>query len=358
MLDQPCIAIFEDNDDNYRKLSDALSKEIKGEFKFSRYMGDKDPPPDWRDAERWIRDYLLTPTPAILTVIDWDLSGFRHSAQQQFIRGIAEDLSIPTILYQSINPADQSLERLKRWQERRIAVESTVDKITLAHICADVARGVEQIRQKVAKLGKTPRLLETLKQLLQPPNSSPLHLEQFAVGNQELLRVVGRDFGEEQKRFVATWIGYLIYNRILQFPGPILKEVAAAAYLCIAIEEMRKEDVRQLLETAQYKGPFWETQTGWWRAELDGMIAAGMEDTDTNVPTGRVIIERKLGRLLAPARCHEGELLDESAYLCILTQDIVCDRHSDAPDSWIPQGADRCRIHREELELLQGWLGI
>lgn len=354
----PRIVVFEDQDKNYVILQGALSRHVGEDFQIVRYEGTRKLGGEkWLSAEAWIRAALLEPSPAILAVIDWDLSGFEHPAPQQFIRGITEDQAIPTVLYQSDADAKKKLDRLKRWQERRIAVEGSTDGVQLAETCADIARGFYTIRERVAQLADEPRLLDTLRDLLNPPSGTPLHLEQFAVGSQELLRVAGKESGPEYQRFIATWMGYLIYNRILPFPGPILSEVAAAAYLGISKEEIGAPDVREKILQARYRGPF-DGAGYWWVSGLNNVIATGTRRDDKTLPIGRVSLERLLGREIARARCHEGENLDESAFLCILTNDIVCRRHSDAPEAWIPQGADQCRIHRDEFDALRAWLGI
>ena len=357
MPDAPRIVVFEDEDQNFATFESALKKEVGDVFEVVRYPGTRElNGANWSDAESWIRSWLLEPSPAILAVIDWDLSKFKHPAPQQFIRGIAEDLAIPTVLYQS-DDAKKKLDRLKRWQERRIAVEGSSDHVYLAATCANAARGFNTIRERVTKLADEPRLLDTLRDLLNPPTGAPLHLEQFAVGNQELLLVAEKGTGPDYQRFIATWIGYLIYNRLLPFPGPILGEVAAAAYLGISKEEIRAEDVRTQIDAARYAGPF-AAPGYWWASGLNAFIAKSTKKDDKTLPIGRVALERVLPRSVARAVCHDGEELDESAFLCILTNDIVCRTHSDAPEAWIPQGADQCRIHIEEFDALRAWLGI
>ena len=357
-MPNPRIAVFEDRNDNFDVFSGVLSKELAGEFDIERYAGDRPVPGDWKIVDSWVRGFLTEPVPATLAVIDWDLTSFNHPAQQPFVRGIAEDTAIPVVMYQSENPKDKTLELLRRWQEKRIAVEGTADQETVATKCADIARGFKLINDKLAGLGEEPRLLESLRDLLQPPAGSALHLETFAIGSQELLSVVGKDFDEQKRRFVSTWLGYLIHNRILQFPGPILGPVAAAAYLAIAPEELERDDVQKLFSKARYQGPFARSQGGWWRSELDAVIVAQATNEDSSIPLGRVALKRATGRDFKPGRCRDGHDLDEPGYLCILTRTAVCRKHSDAPESWIPQGADRCRIHTQEFELLQALLGL
>src|SRR5262249_32312963 len=141
------IIVFEDQPKNFDLLAKPLGELLGEEFVVVRYDGSRklSDPQRWSEAEEWIRNDLLTPAPAVLAVIDWDLSQFDHPAPQQFIRGIAEDLAIPTMLYQSDANPEKKLERLKRWQERRIAVEGTRDQQQLAEDCADVARGFRTI---------------------------------------------------------------------------------------------------------------------------------------------------------------------------------------------------------------------
>ena len=356
-MDKPRICVFEDKPDNYAELEVVLRREVEDGFSIEQYDGARNLERA-HDAEAWVREFLLDPLPATLAVIDWDLGEFKHAAAQPFVRGVAEDLSIPVVMYQGERPKEVALERLNRWQERRIALDAKTDAEQVAIVCADVARGFQLIWEKVSSLGDKPRLLETLKDVLSPPDDSALHLEEFAIGNQELLRIIEQDPGAEQHRFISTWMGYLIHNRILQFPGPILGRIAASAYLGIDPDEFKKEDLHELLADSAYTGPFARTLGGWWRSRLDEIIAANIKDEDPTVPLGRVALGRALKRDLAPAQCRSKHDIEEHGFVCILTGAPVCRRHSEAPEAWIPNGADRCRIHTDELERMQGWLGL
>src|SRR5216117_2811649 len=110
-MPKPRIVVFEDQDQNYAILRDALAQPVGADFEIERYDGKRilSDTKKWSDAEEWIRAALLGASPAILAVIDWDLSGFEHPAPQQFIRGIAEDQAIPTALYQSDTDAKNKL---------------------------------------------------------------------------------------------------------------------------------------------------------------------------------------------------------------------------------------------------------
>lgn len=354
------IVVFEDADERYTDLEAQLCLQLEEGFQVQRYPGDREASNGWQSVEGLIRTYMLEPEPAILAVIDWDLSGFRQPAPQRLVRSVAEDLSIPVALYQTAQPREETLEKLTRWQERRIALQPTADQATIAGQCADAAHGFNVIRHVLEDLGDRPRLLESLVRVLGAPDDPPLHLEQFAVGNQELLRIASEPLpsAADDRRFVSTWMGYLIYNRILQFPGPVLGTAAAAAYLCVDGDELASADVRKALDGSSYRGPFFHTYTGWWRALLDGLIRRAAREEDQTLPIGRVALERTVGRSLRPAMCRDGHPLEEPGYLCVLTDTCVCRAHSESPDAWLPQGADRCRISTDEFERLEGWLGI
>jgi len=354
----PRIVVFEDLDKNFEQLKGPLAARLEGVAEIVRYEGEREVKDgNWAAAEGWVREFLMVPAPATLAIVDSDLTAFSHPAPQQFIRAIADEQAIPTVHYQSKVESDHKIKRLRRWQEKGIGIEPGTDHATIAVICADAALGFHRIAEKVAGSGETPRLLDTLRNLLQPPSDAPLHLEQFAIGSQELLGVIDARGKGDALRFVATWMGYLIFNRILAFPGPILNKVATAAYLSIAPVELESPDIQEALLPARYAGPF-NGSGAWWRSALDTIIAASLDKEARTVPTGHVVLEKLLTRKIKASRCHDGEELDEEAYLCILTNDVVCSRHSDTPEAWIPQGADRCRIHTDDFEALKGWLGM
>jgi len=354
------VCVFEDRDKNYDALYESLRKLLDEEFKVERYDGSREVPAVTGDEA--VREFLLDYAPAILAVIDWDLSEFKQGVRRAAIRAVAEELSVPIIMYQGDDPHENATARLRRWQERRIVIPGKSPPEAVAEKCADVARGFLRIHLALDATTDGPRLLETLRSVLEPPSGAPLHLEQFAVGNQELLRLpADRERGlrdPESIRFIATWMGYLIHNRILQFPGPVLGNVAAAAYLAVSLDELRTEDVAAVLEPARYRGPFSGSLPGWWRSKLDVIITDAMEDEDATIPLGLEALKRRLKRDVVGGTCREGHVLDEPGYVCILTDSAVCHEHSAPEDAWIPQGADRCRIHAEELELLQAWLGL
>jgi hypothetical protein len=362
MTKSPRIVVFEDRQENFDRLDSELSRLLQGAFSVERYPGHrKIQGSQWQEAERWVREALTAPDAALLAVLDWDLSSYEHPASHKLVRGLAQDMAIPLVVYQGdLGGNAEQFERLRRWQEGRIAVEGTSDYKALAEMVALAARGFDRINAhfREAKI-ESLRLLDATRELLCVPDGTPpLHLEEYTIGGQDVLvQTRLSDVDIDRRRFAATTVGYLIYNRILEFPGPILDRVATAAYLSIDPSELQRGDVIETIEAAAYRGPFHE-RDGWWRTELEAFLFRSASDDDASLPTGHRILESALSRKLKPAICHDGEALDEQAYKCILTRSIVCRRHSVAPEAWIPGGADRCRVSSDEFALLQAWLGI
>ena len=198
-MPKPRVCIFEDKDKNFRVLNDALAADLGDDFSVERYPGEKhDSTADVHAADVWVKTFMTEPEPATLAIIDWDLTEFQHAVSRPLVRAIAEDTSTPVVMYQGADPNLKAAEKLRRWQERRIAIEGTVDHVKVAAKSADVARGFKMIWDRVGSLDGTPRLLETLRDILKPPSSAPLHLEQFAVGSQELLGLFAAEDGPER----------------------------------------------------------------------------------------------------------------------------------------------------------------
>lgn len=150
---------------------------------------------------------------------------------------------------------------------------------------------------------------------------------------------MGEEDGSAVKRH-ATQLGYWLHNYILAFPGPILNEVAAAAFLNLTPGCFRDPRVRQLLDSCKYDGPFSDLDAYYWKNDLG--VFLDTIDGD-----------------LANAKELEGidlERIDDSpyaaAYYCVLTHEpIRRDQAAVSPD-WIPSGAGVTRIKESEFDEL------
>jgi len=82
-----------------------------------------------------------------------------------------------------------------------------------------------------------------------------------------------------------------------------------------------------------------------------------MDGNDTSMPLGQAIFRELNLPEIGPAICHDGESEEHGGarYYCIIKEKPVCEEHSKNPEGWIPMGATRSRISRDELARLEPW---
>jgi hypothetical protein len=200
-------------------------------------------------------------------------------------------------------------------------------------------------------------------------DSFTLYMSRVAASNSSLLERIRRVSTEdsttsddEKARLLAYVLGHVLVNAVLRYPGPILSEEALAAYCATTSEE--SETLQTLFTSSRYRGPFGEDQVFFWRAAVDEMIiteAADVADRDyeTSGAFNRAVVETRLDRQLLRHDCDrcDGE---NGGYLCPFTDRPVCERSdcSVAANSWIPAGADLCRVEREFYDEWAPLLGL
>ena len=163
---------------------------------------------------------------------------------------------------------------------------------------------------------------------------------------------------EEKQAVLAYIVGHLLVNAVLRFPGPILHAEALAAY-CGAAPEAA-EDLAGLFAACKYDGPFLELGSyfwlecvqkhlGEWAAEVE--MEPAQADAETVGEVNRFIVESRLGKELPRHPCPRCEGRN-GGFWCPLTRRAVCLRPtcSVAATSWVPRGAQLCRIERDFYE--------
>jgi len=147
---------------------------------------------------------------------------------------------------------------------------------------------------------------------------------------------------EDQVRLsvTATQLGYWLYNYVLAFPGPILNEVAAAAYLNVQPDSFRTGAVQTLVACAAYKGPFQQTGRYYWREELADLL----DQYDGDLATAPELKDVTLKRVTTQP--------PGVAFYCVLSRTAIpVDEAATNPD-WIPPGAQLTRIREADLDEL------
>jgi hypothetical protein len=347
------VAIFEDDDIAYEALASALkvtADEVGAEL--SRYPGER----PWDQGKgsgqlpKLVEEHLLRPRAASLVVLDWDLSRYEHPVTSELVRGICDDVALPVCTYRTERGEVGRVKRLQRWQDREIAIDSSMPPERVAAMCGWCLRGFVAIDQA---FGSGRPLAGAVKSLLRPPTSAEVQLDQYAWGSPEALQVAERP--DHQDRFAATTLGYWIYNRLLQFPGVLLNGIAAASYLDIDPKSLERTDVRDFFTPALYQGPFADTGPYWWTSGLDDVCAAYSLPEDGTLVTGRTALARA-GIEVPRVKCSRGH--DGAGYYCIITRQPVCAEHSEQPTGWLPIGADRSRIESGRFQELGAWLAL
>jgi hypothetical protein len=248
-----------------------------------------------------------------------------------------------------MDPTDV-IKGMKKWKTNELTIDNSQTMSSIADECLSYSRGFLKIwKVFLSNLG------DALKQLLKCPETTSGLLEQYfwgAVGAFEVARLKG----DERLRFITTHTGYWIRNQLLQFPGVLLNEVAAASYLDVNPKEFKTQPkIQKPFEGALYQGPFGDVNRYWWTAGLDDTVSKSMGPEDAKMITGREFLRRK-SITVKPCKCFRGHV--GAGYFCIITQAPVCEKHSVRPGGWLPMGADRSRIERKEYDKLSPWIKI
>ncbi len=170
--------------------------------------------------------------------------------------------------------------------------------------------------------------------------------------------------GDQKINLLSYIAGHLLLNAILRFPGPILSMGALKAY--VASDEAAAVDVQSIFSQAVYVGPFSTPEEPFfWRLKVDAIIDGLMKDlpvdisTETSGELHRLALEKKVGRVLAQHPCTRCQGKNGGFY-CPFTRLTVCERPdcSVGASSWLPQGAQACRIERVYFDEWSPILGL
>jgi hypothetical protein len=184
---------------------------------------------------------------------------------------------------------------------------------------------------------------------------------------QQLRNLASQDMKSEdhtkiQIRLLTYVLGHVLVNAILKYPGPILSDKGLCAYLATTTDELPA--VEPLFEFARYTGPFSDGQALFWREEVDNVLdelgnAIADQDFESFGDYNRAVIQYKLGRELAKHSCNRCDGV-KGGFWCPFTQRPVCERSdcSVTASSWIPSGAQLCRVEREFYDEWAPMLGL
>lgn len=149
-------------------------------------------------------------------------------------------------------------------------------------------------------------------------------------------------------RRYATQLGYWLFNYIITFPGPILRDEAAAAYINVHPGELAEQDeLLKTMEPAQYHGPFDKVERYYWRSRLIELLEA----TGGDIGKHELLTGKSLRRV-------DPDNMGAPTYVCMISgEPITLDQAAVNPD-WVPSGASEAKIKEDVLDELGPLAGI
>jgi hypothetical protein len=191
----------------------------------------------------------------------------------------------------------------------------------------------------------------------QPETAS--HFDSYACGDQgavaeilETSRDTSKNLNHESERRLIVALGVWLADLVMQYPGVLVNEVAAASYLDIHTSDFAKPSVRKVFESAEYRDlPFADPDRPmWWRHLLDDLV------NEAGAPSGRDMCADLGIKRLRFCPCSVDPKL-RAGYFCMATGEPLSDENSSGRVSWFPAGADLARLTKAMHRKLAPWIG-
>ncbi len=349
--EKPSILLIDDNDANLKKLVDGLSRLLPDVTLKAWCPTEEEGPPETVFE-------ALTDGGTVLVVTDYDLTTGVKGLFGHSIVGWCQSRSIPVGDFSRANNA--ALPKEPNLFELRVPT----DEKEGAAFIANAFEGFRSIREKIAD---NPRLLTerrslaaVLSALLGRPrleSQFAAYMSRLGTSNSALLQRL-RDAAaadaqpgdEEKTRLLAYVLGHVLLNAVLKYPGSILSGEVLCAYLATTPDEI--DPLTDLFKDARYEGPFSNGAPLFWRDEVDSILdkrAADIADDqfESFGDFNRGVTEAALKRPLARHKCVRCDGM-KGGFWCPFTMRPVCERTdcSVPASSWIPSGAQLCRLER------------
>ncbi len=366
------ILLVDDNSRYLQKLKFTLMDSLQQENVSIRAWNPK-PKGDYLDLVGEFESFIDENT--ILVATDYDLT-------RSGMRGFFGDTVVGWCRRRFIPVGDFSRANATALTEKPDLFELRIpaNNVEGARYIANVYCGFSTIRNALSKnaisLGSKLSLSAMLAELLERPyldSHFSLYMSRIVMNNSAIVEHVRPSTGHGNKgtpskiQVVTYLLGHILINAILRYPGPILSERSLCAYLATSNSQAKK--LKMLFSDAVYKGPFGEEGNYFWLEDIDAILDNLMsqtgthetqaEDCETIGSFNRKIAENELKCKLENhqcMRCHGSE----GGFYCPFTERTVCQRAdcSVSASSWIPHGADLCRVEREFFDEWSPILGL
>jgi hypothetical protein len=348
---KPSVLLIDDKEPLLESLQNALARELGDTAEIKTWR------PSEADTDPLEKLATLVDENTVLVATDFDLTSGMRGLFGLTIVGWCQQRSIPVGDFSRGNIAN--LPKEPSLFELRIPSDEAEGARFIASTfngLSEIGRMLEADPQIIASKRSLAAVLAALLNKPQIESQFALYMSRLGAANASLLETLKRFIGtteppaSEKKRLLTYVLGHVLLNAILKYPGPILSEKALCAY--VATSDAEASNLFGIFSKAIYAGPFGHTARYYWREDVDETIDELASDIDEEQfemvgDLNRRAVEKKLGRALATHDCdrcdgHQG------GFLCPFTQRPVCLRAdcSVAASSWIPQGAQLCRVER------------
>lgn len=362
MKSKPLIAVFEDRGDNWDRLSSEL-----GEYQDEHSLEPKLFPPEkeFSDSDRLdkLKEWLVEIGPPALVMLDLDLGEAKHAIDRGTVRSACEELELPLCEYHRQGQSRTKTDILRDYDEKKIKLDPTLGWEEIAKNGIFLAEGFLEIQDKILTKIEGDGLEDEdrgiFSVLLGAPPGISQELQEYSGVPRPMEISEDAEVESLEFRRWTTETGYWIHNILLQFPGEILNEIAAAAYLDVGYEGFRAViGSESLFDKAEYGGPFAELGKWFWKEDLDRIRSGAMGENDSNIPLGPELFDKMELGDIGQSICNDEEHGPHKGarYYCPILKKPVCREHSMNPPGWIPKGASRTRISQTEYHMEEPWM--
>ena len=359
----PSILIVDDNKTNLASLASRLMQRLPGaEVRTWQPTEDDGPPADAFD--------LKVGDTTDLVVVDYDLTTTVKGLFGLTIVSWCQSRGIPVGEYSRANIT--ALPREPNLFELRVPTDEQQAADFIARICTglqSLRTSIENKREKIAEGGSLAWVLSTLLSRPYLESQFAAYMPRLGAANSSLIETFrnattnGKKPDENTKtRLLVYLLGHVMANSVLKYPGPILTTPVLCAYLTTCSDAFHQ--VMPLFEEARYRGPFSKGLHLYWREDVDkilddmGTVESG-EEFEFFGDYNRRAVEQALGSDLPLHKCDRCDG-NRGGFWCPFTLRTICEQSdcSVPASSWIPSGAQLCRVERDFFDEWSPILGL
>jgi len=154
-----------------------------------------------------------------------------------------------------------------------------------------------------------------------------------------------------QRRLIVA-LGVWLADVVMQYPGLLVDEVAAASYLDIHPRDFEKPHIRTLFDAARFRdAPFAnEARPMWWKHLLDDLL------DEAGAGTGRDLCGKQGIKRVRFCPCSVDDSIP-AGYYCMATAKPLSGENSSGRVNWFPPGAELARLTKSTHRKLAPWIG-